>query len=420
MRKGRIGNSEKHQKYDNTLNKGLKIVNMHNKKLSIEREKRKLKLVPKESEYKKFRSIIVGIGTSVIILITVLIIYFGPLIGISLNRNVGIDEKKRIDIVVTDADIYATYCSELLIYSNQKISTYNNRGHKTWQYDLTTNYTPSVYINKSFMVITNNSTGNIYLFEDKKEILNVKIEGQINEVFLDEYGNYVVEYSTSGYKKVLGVYSKNGKNLYNVYLSSNAILDVKIMDNGNKLLIFQINSSTFKTGINICVVDSTNETEVKTIARIDNNFMFDLTIQNSNIIMLLDDKMVKCNMDTGCITDICSFDSSQLMFISLSNNYYTMLSKELKEQNMSEYSIVSNRFDNTKISNLKITDSPKLMKNSSVLNYLLYQDSLKVVNKWGVEVKNVHIDFPPKEVVIFNNSKSIALVYTNKVYIVNI
>lgn len=420
MRKGRIDNQENQKKNDNTLNKGLKIVNLHKEKLKIERETRKQKLTEKETEYKNTRPIFIGIGVSIIILLILLFIYFGPLIGISLNRNVGIDEEKRIDIAATDSDIYDTYCSDLLVYSNQKISTYNNRGKKTWEYELTSKFTPNVYINNTFMAITNNSSGNIYLFENKKEILNTKIEGEINEVFLDEHGNYAVEYSTNGYKKVLGVYSKKGKSLYNVYLSSNPILDVKIINNGEQLLIFQINTSTFNSGINICMADSKTETEVKTIATLDNNFVYDLTIQNRNIIILLDDKIVKCNMDTGSVTDIFSFDSSQLMFISLSNNYYTVLSKELKEESISKYSITSNRFDNTNISSLTISDSPKLMKNSSVLNYLIYQDSLQVVNKWGVEVKNVHIDFPPKEVVIFNNSKSIALVYTNKVYIVNI
>lgn len=424
MRKGRIDNQENKKKNDkkndNTLNKGLKIVNLHKEKLKLEREQRKQKLIENEKEYKKRSPIVLGIVIAIIILIVFLFLYFGPLIGISLNKAVGIDEDKRIDIIATDSDIYKTYCSELLVYSNQKISTYNNRGKNTWVYQLTSNYTPNIYINKSFMAVTNNATGNIYLFENKKEILNTKIEGKINEIFLDEYGNYAVEYSTSGYKKVLGVYSKKGKNLYNVYLSSNPIFDVKIMDNANELLIFQIDSSTFKSGINICIADKNNQNEVKTIASLDNNVIYDLTIQNRNIIILLDDKIVKCNVDTGNISDICCFDSNQLMFISLSNNYYTMLSKELNSENASNYSIISNRFDNTKISELKISDSPKLMKNSSVLNYLIYQDHLQVVNKWGVEVKNVSINFPPKEVIIFNNSKSVALIYTNKVYIVNI
>ena len=419
MRKGRIDKSEKSE---NNLTKGIKIVDFHKEKLKKEREERQKMLSDEKTEnnYTRFRKAILCLIISTIIVIVILFFYFGPLVGISLNRNIGIDEKKRIDIVSTDSDIYDEYCSDLLIYSNQKVTTYNSRGVKNWEYSLSNQFTPKIYINNEFMAIANNSNGNIYLFENKKEILNTKIDGEINEIFLDENGNYVVEYSTSGYKKVLGVYSKNGKNLYNAYLSSDPIVYVEIIDGAKKLLVFQTNTSTFKVGINISMIDGSKENQIETIATLDNNFIYDLTIQNRNIIMLLDDKIVKCNIDTGNISDIYCFDSTQLMFISLSNNYYTMLSKELNSENVNNYSIVSNRFDDTNISELKISDSPKLMKNSSVLNYLIYQDHLQVVNKWGVEVKNVSINFPPKEVIIFNNSKSIALIYTNKVYIVNI
>lgn len=419
MRKGRIDKSEKSE---NNLTKGIKIVDLHKEKLKKEREERRKMLSDEKTEnnYTRFRKAILCLIISTIIVIVILFFYFGPLVGISLNRNIGIDEKKRIDIVSTDSDIYDEYCSDLLIYSNQKVTTYNSRGVKNWEYSLANQFTPKIYIKNEFMAIANNSNGNIYLFENKKEILNTKIDGEINEIFLDENGNYVVEYSTSGYKKVLGVYSKNGKNLYNAYLSSDPIVYVEIIDGAKQLLVFQTNTSTFKVGINISMIDGSKENQIETIATLDNNFIYDLTIQNRNIIMLLDDKIVKCNIDTKDIANIYTFDSSQIMFISLSKNYYTMISKELKEENTAGYSIVSNRFDNSKISMLNITDSPKIVKNSGVLEYLVYQDSLQVINKWGIEIKNINIDFPPKDAIAFNNGKSIALIYSNKVYVVSI
>ena len=419
MRKGRIDKSEKSE---NNLTKGIKIVDLHKEKLKKEREERQKMLSDEKTEnnYTRFRKAILCLIISTIIVIVILFFYFGPLVGISLNRNIGIDEKKRIDIVSTDSDIYDEYCSDLLIYSNQKVTTYNSRGLKNWEYSLSNQFTPKIYIKNEFMAIANNSNGNIYLFENKKEILNTKIDGEINEIFLDENGNYVVEYSTSGYKKVLGVYSKNGKNLYNAYLSSDPIVYVEIIDGAKQLLVFQTNTSTFKVGINISMIDGSKENQIETIATLDNNFIYDLTIQNRNIIMLLDDKIVKCNIDTKDIANIYTFDSSQIMFISLSKNYYTMISKELKEENTAGYSIVSNRFDNSKISMLNITDSPKIVKNSGVLEYLVYQDSLQVINKWGIEVKNINIDFPPKDAIAFNNGKSIALIYSNKVSVVSI
>lgn len=422
MRRGRINNSEINNE---ELSEGIKIVNNYKERKKKERDKRiketsKVRKNKEEKNYTKIKPFITCIIFVLVIFITYIFFNYGPLFGISINRNIGIDDKNKIDIVSTDSDIYNAYCSDLLIYSNQKIMTYNSRGKKNWEYELSSKFTPNIYIKEKFMIVSNNSNGKIYLFEDKKEILNTKIDGQIDEIFLDSNGNYVVEYSTSGYKKVLGVYSKKGKNLYNAYLSSNPIVNLKILNNAKQLVIVQTNTDTFKSGLTISIIDSSNDNQINTIATLDNNFIYDLTIQKRNIIMLLDDRIVKCNIDTKDMVDIYNFDSSQMMFVSLSNNYYSTLSKELSQQNSGGYSIVSSRFDNTNISTTKIEDSPKMFKSYKVLNYLVYQDFLQVVNKWGIEVKNIKLDFPPKNVVVFNDGKTLALIYSNKIYNINI
>ena len=422
MRRGRINNSEINNE---ELSEGIKIVNNYKERKKKERDKRiketsKVRKNKEEKNYTKIKPFITCIIFVLVIFITYIFFNYGPLFGISINRNIGIDDKNKIDIVSTDSDIYNAYCSDLLIYSNQKIMTYNSRGKKNWEYELSSKFTPNIYIKEKFMIVSNNSNGKIYLFEDKKEILNTKIDGQIDEIFLDSNGNYVVEYSTSGYKKVVGVYSKKGKNLYNAYLSSNPIVNLKILNNAKQLVIVQTNTDTFKLGLTISIIDSSNDNQINTIATLDNNFIYDLTIQKRNIIMLLDDRIVKCNIDTKDMVDIYNFDSSQMMFVSLSNNYYSTLSKELSQQNSGGYSIVSSRFDNTNISTTKIEDSPKMFKSYKVLNYLVYQDFLQVVNKWGIEVKNIKLDFPPKNVVVFNDGKTLALIYSNKIYNINI
>jgi len=71
---------------------------------------------------------------------------------------------------------YKMYNQELLVYSNNVVSTYNNYLQKTWSYELSENFTPSIYINDNYMVIANNSNGTIYMFDSKREIFNKKID----------------------------------------------------------------------------------------------------------------------------------------------------------------------------------------------------------------------------------------------------
>ncbi|CCY70962.1 putative uncharacterized protein [Clostridium sp. CAG:921] len=413
------------------IDDSLNILKMHNQKEKADREKRIGKTLNEvrdeinKIKNEKIKAFIVAkrfifMIILLVVLCTLVLLYeYGPIFGISLDK-FDTGKEKKIDIVTGENDIYMNYNEELLVYSNQKVATYNKNAKKTWEYNLDSMFTPSIYTYEKYMVIVNNTSGNIYLFESKKEILDQKIDGTINHVYLDEYGNMAVEYSTSGYKKVVGVYNKSGRNLYNAYLDNDAIVDLKIIENSNKLLVLQTSSVSSKIGIKVNLIDGTKENDnLIQIAKFDNNFVYDLTIQGRNIIIVLDDRLVKLNIDDKKVTDIMSFESSQLSFISLTSNYFTTVEKELNSDS-SNYKINMKRFDNSLISSTSIDNVPKFIQNSGLLNYFVYQDRLSVINKWGIEVKSENIDIAPKNIIVFNGQKAIALVYTNKIRVIKI
>lgn len=407
------------------MSEGINIVNKYKEKVNDEREKRigkTLKEVEEElkseKEISNFKPVIFSIIIVSIIILLYVFLEYGPICGLKIKLSDEDSNDTKIDIVSSESDIYAMYNNELLVYSNQSIVTYNNTGKKTWSYNLEQMFTPKIYIQGKYMIITNNISGNIYMFENKKEILNKKIDGEIDNVYIDETGTFAVEYASNGYKKVIGLYDKSGKNIYNAYLKNDSIADIKILDNGQKILVTKINSSSFKANVEVEIVDSTKqEDNIKQIAKLDNNFVYDLTIQNQNIIMLLDSRLVNININTGEVKTIKEFDSSQILYFALSKNYFTSVEKNLNED---EYKINNVRFDGTSISSLNISNSPKILANSGLLNYFIYQDRYSIVNKWGIEIENKEISAIPKDIVIFNNEKSLALIYTNRIYIENI
>ncbi len=407
------------------ISEGLNIVNKYKQKVKNAREKRigkTLKEVEEELKNEKetssFKPVIFSIVVVFIIIFLYLFFEYGPIFGIKIKFNESDSNDTKIDIVSSENDIYDVYNNELLVCSNQTIVTYNQTGKKTWTYTLEQMFTPKVYIKEKYMIITNNISGNIYMFENKKEILNKKIDGQIDNIYIDSNGVFAVEYASNGYKKVIGIYDKSGKNIYNAYLKNDSIADIKILDNGQKILVTKINTSSFKAGVEVEIVDSTKqEDNIKQIIKFDNNFIYDLTIQNQNIIMLLDNKLVSVNINTGDSKTVKEFDSSQILYFALSNNYYTSVEKNLSEN---EYKINNVRFDGTYISSLNISNSPKMLVNSGLLNYFVFQDRYSIVNKWGVEVENKEMTAIPKDIVVFNNEKSLALIYTNRIYIENL
>ena len=422
--------SAKKKDSDESLSKGIEIINNHKNKQQEKRQERigktlvevKNELIEQkeiEKEYRiKRRRLVLFITTVSVALLFYLFFTIGPIFGISIYRDSKIEENK-IDITSTDEDFYDNYCEELLIYNNKKLTTYSRFGKKTWEYEIQDIFTPSIYINGKYMVVSNNINGTMYFFENKKEIFTKKIEGDISHIYINNNGTIAVEYSTSGYKKIIGVYSKSGKLLYNTYLQVSSIIDIKFLDNEKELLVITSDSSTFNIGVTINIVDGTKEhNNIKEITKIENSLIYDIVIKNNNAIIMLDSKIINCNINTATVTDIKSFDKSQILFNSLSSNYYTYVEKELGSD-INKYNINTERFDGTIISNTNCDNSPKLMKNSGYLNYFVYQDKLQVINKWGVEIKNTDISFPPKEIVVFDREKCIALIYSNKVYFIN-
>ncbi|MCX8075050.1 MAG: DUF5711 family protein [Clostridia bacterium] len=409
------------------LSKGLQILNVYKEKKEEDRQKRMGKTsteyVDENQEEVKRSVSIKPIVFCFIIIVIVFALYmlieYGPILGISLNGEYQISDKSRIDIVSTDEDIYKSYNSQLLVYTNQTIKLYDNNVKETLNFKLPEIFTPDIITSEKYMAVVNKSNGKIYLFEGNNEILDKKIEGTIQNLYLDEKGNFVVEYSSPGFKKILGVYNKNGKNLYNSYIDNNPIIKLKIIDNSNRIIFAQANSDSLTIGVSVKKIDGKKSKDnIEDIAKLENSMLYDLTINDQNIIMVLDSKIVKYNMKSKKLDTVRNYDTDQLSFVLLSKSYYATLQSNLDDEN--KYVIETNKFDGTKIAVQKINNLPKVIKNSGLLTYIINQNELQVMNKWGFIIKDLKLELSPKDIVIFNNEKSVALIYSNKIYILTI
>ena len=418
-RKKEIKNESKEIKNENKEIKSPKkeIIKLKdNKKEQIQVEQ---VLEEKEDVRYSIKPVVIIVVLLIIGVIAFLFFEVGPIIGINLQKTAVVENSNKVDIVTSPDDIYDEYMSELLVYSNHKIRTFNENSKQTWEYDLIEQFTPKIYIKDRFMAVTNNSTGNIYFFENKKEIMNTKVNGVISNLYIDNSGNFAVDYSTNEYKKVISVYNKNGKLLYNTYPSTTSIMYLELIDDAQKLLILESSSKSFKIGLNLYLIDSNaNDNAPQKIATFDNNFAYDFKRIKDNLIILLDNEIVKCNINTLNLEVIKNFDSNQMLYVGLADNYYFTIEKELNSDD-DNYNLQTTRFDNTQVGSLSLQVSPKMVKNNKLLNYIVYQNNIQVINKWGIDVKNILVNSNPNDIVLFGN-KSIALIYTNKVYIVNL
>lgn len=413
---------------DDDIEQGVEIVNRNREELDNQRNKRIGKFERNANDQIIERpKIRYSVNTKAIVTIIVIIVVicwflysYGPIFGIhmtSVSENI---EDNKIELVTKENDIYCEFNDELLVYSNNTISTYDNNANLTWSYTFSESFSPNIYVEGRYMLVTNNLTGMMYLFEGRNEILNKKLDGTIKSAFLDNYGNIAVEYAVeNGYNNVVGVYNKAGRSLYDAYLSQENIISLKLIDNGRKLVFCEAVTDSSNIGIKFRRVDITKkeEEQLTDIVSLDNNFVYDFIVEGKTIYALLDDSIVSIDVDNGNINTLKEFNSTQMIFVSLNDDYYTFLERDISNN---KYISENIGYSGNKISSTLVESVPKDMVSSNWINYYIYQDYVYILNKWGVDLGKREITFTPKKCIVFNNNKSLALVYTNKIYILNL
>jgi len=411
------------------IEQGIDIVNRNREELNSERNQRINKFERNASgqlierpkiRYRISTKTIVFI-VCFILLITWLLNDYGPIFGIHINNSVSTSlEENKIELVTKDSDIYGMYDEELFVYSNNTITTYNEKNEITWTHVFADSFSPSIYVEGKYMLVTNNSTGTIYLFENSKEVLNKKIDGTIKNAFLDKYGNMALEYSNeSGFNNVISVFDKRGRNKFDAYLTQENIISMKMLNNAEKIVFLEAVTNSSNIGVKFRMIDisKSEEEQIRDIVALDNQFVYDFNIQGKNIYALLDNKIIQVDIDTGNVTTLKEFNNTQLIFVALNKNYYTYLERNLQEN---KYVIENMNYNGTKISTTSIESLPKSMITSDFVNYYIYPNHVFILNKWGIELKSHETNFTPKQCVVFNNNKSLALIYTNKIYVINL
>ena len=178
-------------------------------------------------------------------------------------------------------------------------------------------------------------------------------------------------------------------------------------------------SESSNIGIKLRMIDITKnqDEQIKDIISLDNSFLYKFIVEGQNIYALLDDSIVSIDINSSNVNTLKEFDNTQLLFVDINNNYYTYLEREINED---RYIIENVNYDGQVISSTYVDSVPKYMISSDYVNYYIYQDYVHILNKWGVDLGNRQTNFTPKESIVFNNDKSLALIYTNKIYIINL
>lgn len=394
------------------LNEGIKIL-MQYKEVKKKKLKQRLK-ENKNSKNKGIINLLVVILLIIIVVLVVIFIKFSPVLGINLySRDVNNSIIENIDY---ESSYIGEYNEEILVVTNNKINTFNINGEETWEYEINNIYNPNVYINGNYMIICDIQDSTVYIFNEKKEISSKKIEGTIIDIYLDEYGNYIVEHSTTSYNKKISLYNKNSQIKEEIYLENESIIDIKILNNAKELILLTTNISSLNIGTNISYINlEDKEASVSVIYTLEDEIIVSCVSLNNDLIIQTNNNVISFNLENKNITEIYNYSNQNTINIKLEWNYFALIAEDTNG-----YYVQNLNYEGIEISKNKVESLPKYIAVNKYIVALVSENYIEIQNKWGTILKKAEIDFLPREVVIFNNSTGIALIYGNTIEIIKL
>lgn len=335
-------------------------------------------------------------------------------IGLVIDREITSKDVNIIDTMYTD-NIVLDYQDKILVFKKGSLIAYNLNGTEAWSKKLDEIYTPSIYTSGKYIQVTNNDTGYIYILDGQYEISRIKIEGDILSSKINSDGTSVVEYSTSGLKTALGVYSKKGKELYSLKLTTNTLSDYALSEN-SKVLAYSyadISGISLVTKVDVIELDKLNDSgySYETIVTKNNELVYKMYWDGKNLNILLNDSVVKYNYSSKKQKnyDITTLNA---MDMDICDNTLAYVSQNSEN---STYLLNVINYDMSLKSSVEVVEPPKYYIYSNDLIYVCYQKQMDVYNKYGTKVKSYVSDTVITKPVVYNDGKCVAMYISNKI-----
>ena len=128
------------------------------------------------------------------------------------------------------------------ILNKTNFSIYGNTGHEEKKLIIEISNPLFSYGNR-FLAIAEKKGQKLYLIEDKDIAWEAKVEGNISQIHVNKNGYVAVVIVDTSYKSVIKMYTPEGKELFNTYLSATRAIDVSISNDNKYLAIAEVDTS---------------------------------------------------------------------------------------------------------------------------------------------------------------------------------
>ena len=205
-----------------------------------------------------------------------------------------IQQDKAVTIEIAenqDSNIYA-FNKYIGILDKTNFTIYGNTGNKENELEIQIS-NPIFNSANRFLAIAENKGQKLDLITDKEITWEAEVEGNISQILVNKNGYVAVVIVDTSYKTVIKMYSPQGKELFNTYLSSTRAVDVSISNDNKYLAIAEIDTSgtIIQSNIKVVSIDkaSTDPTNslVNTYKSEENKLITSIKYQEKNKLVCM-------------------------------------------------------------------------------------------------------------------------------------
>ncbi len=386
-----------------------------------------------EKENKKVNKKKIAILTIIILIVVITIVMFG-LYNTNdqargwIDKNIFRKEIQQDKVATIDlkesqnSSIYA-FNKYIGILNKTKFSIYGNTGNEEKTLDIQIS-NPIWGSANRFLVVAENKGQKLYLISDKDIAWESEVEGNIAQVHVNKNGYVAVVIVDTSYKTVIKMYSPQGKELFNTYLSSSRAVDVSVSNDNKYLAIAEVDTSGTMIQSNIKVIsidkastDPTNALE-NTYKSQENKLITNIKYQNKNKLVCMYTDSIH-EIENGEDITLIDNQNKKVIFQSINLTNRACSIEEKSSGLFTADSLVN-------IVNVENHETKQYTANSITKELYTYGDIIAI--NLGTEVEFINIDgwlvkryVANQEITNIVVSDSITgIIYRDKIEIINL
>jgi hypothetical protein len=269
-----------------------------------------------------------------------------------------------------------------------------------------------------YSIVVAKDTNTAYLYKGGAFHSKIELGSEVKFVTINKNGYFSVIFAPNGYKSGVKVFSPSGKEQLATYLASSYAVNCVLSEDNKNLYISQIDTLGLRAKSIVKVIEvskikgkSSAEDYMKEYELPTDELLIDLDIDKAGVIAYTMGGIYKFN--GAGFEKICGLDEKETLLVSINGDFPTVMGKG--KEGIAEITIYKE--ENSK-QEFDITPQDiEAYKNKICINF---GNEIAVLNTNARILSKIRISDKVEKMHIFDDGKSLAVMYRNKIELFNI